>query len=144
MKLRLAVRRFKAGLAPLIVTSGGYVSPAQTRFCEACEMKRELMRTYHIPERVILIDPFARHTTTNLRNTERLLFEAGAPLDRPILVVTTDYQSRYIEAPAFQERCRRELGYDCFTGFKRLDTFGTVVTLPLVSLHRDARDPLDP
>jgi hypothetical protein len=144
MKLRLAARRFKAGLAPLIITSGGFVSPSQTRYCEACEMKRELMRAYGIPARAILIDPYARHTTTNLRNAFRLLFEAGAPLDRPILVTTTDYQSRYIEAPVFQQRCLRELGYACYSDLKRVSMFDTRLNLPLLSLHRDARDPLDP
>jgi len=144
MKLRLAARRFRAGRAPIIVVSGGYVSPMQTRFNEALEMKRELMRAYAIPERAILIDPYARHTTTNLRNTERLLFEAGAPLDRPILVTTTDYQSRYIEGQVFHDRCLRELGYLCFTDLKRLSLFDTELKLPLVSLHRDASDPLDP
>jgi hypothetical protein len=144
MKLRLAARRFQQGLAPLIITTGGYVSPAQTRFCEALEMKRELMRTYGVPERAILIDPFARHTTTNLRNAYRLLVEAGAPAERPVLVTTTDFQSRYIEAKAFQDRCVRELGYPCYAGLKRLSPFDTSLTLPRLSLHRDARDPLDP
>jgi hypothetical protein len=143
-KMRLAARRFRQGLAPIIVVSGGYVLPSQTRFAEALEMKRELMRTYGIPERAILVDPYARHTTTNLRNTERLLFEIGAPSDRPILVTTTAYQSGYIEGQVFHDRCLRELGYLCFTDLHRLSMFDTVLTLPLVSLQRDARDPLDP
>jgi hypothetical protein len=144
MKMRLAARRYRDRLAPLIIVSGGYVSPSQTPFAEALEMKRELMRTYGIPERAILVDPYARHTTTNLRNAERLLFEAGAPLDRPILVTTTDYQSRYIESQVFHDRCLRELGYPCFSDLKRLSLFDTSLRLLVVSLHRDARDPLDP
>ncbi len=144
MKVRLAAERFRQGLAPLIVVSGGYVLPSQTRFCEALEMKRELMRAYHIPERAILIDPFARHTTTNLRNTERLMLEAGAPTERPILVTTTAFQSRYIEGQVFHDRCLRELGYLCLADLHRLSIFDTVLTLPAVSTHRDARDPLDP
>jgi hypothetical protein len=144
MKMRLAARRFNDGLVPLIVVSGGFCNPSQTRFNEALEMKRELMRTYHIPQSAILIDPFARHTTTNLRNTERLLFEIGAPLDRPVLVTTTAYQSRYMEGLVFHDRCQRELGYLCFSDFKRLSLFDTEMKLPLVSLHRDANDPLDP
>lgn len=144
MKMRLAARRFNDGLAPLIVVSGGFCNPSQTRFNEALEMKRELMRTYHIPQSAVLIDPFARHTTTNLRNTERLLFEIGAPPDRPVLVTTTAYQSRYMEGQVFHDRCQRELGYPCFSNFKRLSLFDTEMKLPLVSLHRDANDPLDP
>ncbi len=144
MKLRLAARRFKDGLAPLIVVSGGFCFPSQTRFNEALEMKRELMRAHGVPERAILIDPHARHTTTNLRNTERLMFEIGAPLDRPILVTTTAYQSGYIEGQVFHDRCLRELGYPCFSDLKRLSLFDTALRLPIESLHRDARDPLDP
>lgn len=144
MKMRLAARRYRDRLAPLIIVSGAYVSPSQTPFAEALEMKRELMRVYGIPERAILVDPYARHTTTNLRNAERLLFETGAPLDRPILVTTTDYQSRYIEGQVFHDRCLRELGYLCFSDLKRLSLFDTSLRLPLVSLRRDARDPLDP
>jgi uncharacterized SAM-binding protein YcdF (DUF218 family) len=32
-------------------------------------MKRSLMADYGVPENAILIDPHARHTTTNMRNT---------------------------------------------------------------------------
>jgi hypothetical protein len=107
-------------------------------------MKRALMSEYGVPERAILVDPYARHTTTNLRNAARLLFEAGAPMNRRILVTTTDYQSRYIEAAAFRDRCLRELGYACFSDLERVSMFDTSLHLPLISLHRDARDPLDP
>jgi hypothetical protein len=144
MKVRLAARRYRQGLAPLIIVSGGYVAPSQTRFAEGLEMKRALMSDYGIPERAILVDPYARHTTTNLRNAARLLFEAGAPMNRRILVTTTDYQSRYIEAAAFRDRCLRELGYACFSDLERVSMFDTSLRLPLISLHRDARDPLDP
>ena len=142
-KMRLAKRRFDQGLAPLIVVSGGYVNPAHTRFAEALEMKRRLL-ALGVPERAVVVDPFARHTTTNLRNTARLLLELGAPLDRPVLVTTTANQSRYIEDAGFNARCRRELKYDCFRDLKRLTNFDTALRLPTVSTQRSADDPLDP
>ena len=54
------------GKAPLILVSGGYVHPNQTPYCEAIEMKESLVRDFGIPSDAILIDPHARHTTTNL------------------------------------------------------------------------------
>ena len=144
LKVRLGMRRWKAGLAPLIVVSGGFVNPSQTRFAEALEMKRYLMRAYHVPERAILIDPFARHTTTNIRNTERLLFEAGAPADKPIVITAVLQHSQYIEGQFFHDRCLKELGYVPFTIRGRLSPYDLEADLSLTSLHRDAADPLDP
>lgn len=144
LKARLGLRRWRAGLAPLIVVSGGFVNPSQTRFAEALEMKRYLMKAYGVPERAILIDPFARHTTTNIRNTERLLFEAGAPADMPILISAVAQHSLYIEGQVFRDRCQRELGYVPFTIRRRLSAFDLEVMLSQTSLHRDAADPLDP
>nr|MDQ3820279.1 YdcF family protein [Acidobacteriota bacterium] len=60
-----AARLFLEHKAPLIIVSGGHVHPMQTPYCEAIEMKKYLMVKYKIPERSILIEPHARHTTTN-------------------------------------------------------------------------------
>ncbi len=140
----LAARRFRDGAAPFIILSGGYVSPAQTPYAEALEMKRVLTTRYGVPASAILVDPFARHTTTNLRNAARLLTEAGAGLARPVLITTTTAQSAYIESPAFTARCRKELGYACYDALKRVSPFDTVASLSPLATHRDAADPLDP
>ncbi len=144
VRVALAAKRYRAGMAPFILVSGGYVHPAQTPHCEALEMKRVLMREFDIPEEAILIDPHARHTTTNLRNAGRILLRYGFPTARAALVTTDQFQSAYIEAPAFVERCRKELGYVPFAGLKRLSTTD-LEFLPLRdSLQADPLEPLDP
>ncbi|MGE0039998.1 MAG: ElyC/SanA/YdcF family protein [Vicinamibacterales bacterium] len=144
LRLELAVARYRDGKAPFIVVSGGYVHPAQTPFAEAIEMKRALMRDYGIPEHAILVDPHARHTTTNLRNTARLLFRYGFPADKPSVVTTDRYQSAYIENPDFGERCARELGYQPAAIGRRLSRFDLEFRPLPASLRADATDPLDP
>ena len=144
LRLELAVRRYRKGMAPFLLVSGGFVHPAQTAHCEAMEMKRSLMADFRLPEDAILVDPQARHTTTNLRNAARQLYRYGFPFDKPGLIVTDTYQSGSIESPAFVERCRRELGYQPVTGIRRVSAFDLAFLPSIESLQADARDPLDP
>lgn len=144
LRIRLAARRFREGLAPFILVSGGNVHPNRTPYNEAAEMKRGLMQRYNIPESAILIDPSARHTTTNLRNAARLLFRAGAPLSSPALITTSSDQSKIIDSAIFTSRCGTELGYIPFNTASRSGPFDLAVTLNVLSLHRDPSDPLDP
>lgn len=144
LRLRLAVKHYRQGLAPFILVSGGNVHPNRTPDNEAIEMKRELMASYGVPDTAILIDPHARHTTTNLRNAARLLFRLNAPTGAPVLITTTRDQSGYIESTAFSDRCKAELGYTPFQALARLSPFDLTAILPVVSLHADPVDPLDP
>jgi len=144
LRTAIAARRYHAGKAPFVIVSGGFVHPKQTPYCEAVEMKKALMRDFGVPETAILIDPHARHTTTNIRNAVRLIHRYGLPLDRRVLITTDIYQSRYIEAPTFAERCRKELGYLPFEALKRISAFDLEFSPRLESLHADPEDPLDP
>lgn len=144
LRLELAVARFKAGKAPFIIVSGGYVHPNQTPFNEAFEMKRALVATFGIPAEAVIIDPHARHTTTNLRNAARLAFRYGLPAGRPLLVTTDQSQSAYISGKEFSDRCLREMGYQPGVLGQRLSRFDLEFTPSVQSLHADARDPLDP
>lgn len=140
-----AANLYKSGRAPFLLLSGGYVHPRQTPYNEAVEMKKVLMRDFQIPEEAILIDPHARHTTTNLRNAARILFRDSLPLDKPVWIVSDIYQSRYIESQGFADRCSRELGYRPFRKLTRLSP-NDLEWVPdyLASLVQDPRDPLDP
>jgi 8-oxo-dGTP pyrophosphatase MutT (NUDIX family) len=140
----LAAERWRQRKAPFVVVSGGYVHPNQTPFAEAIEMKRALVEELGLPESAIVIDPHARHTTTNLRNAARLLFRYGVPVDRPALVTTDTGQSAYIESEGFAERCRKELGYLPYRLGRRLSRFDQEFWPLLDSLHADAVEPLDP
>ena len=145
-KLRdeIAAKRYREGKAPFLIVSGGFVHPSQTGFSEAIEMKRDLMTRFGIPEEAILVDPHARHTTTNLRNAARLMYRYGFPFERKALVTTDPSQSASIENPNFARRCIDELGYVPHRLLGRTSPFDLeFVPLP-DSLQSDPKDPLDP
>jgi hypothetical protein len=140
----LAAEAYHAGKAPFILVSGGYVHPSQTRFAEALEMKKALLADYHVPESAILIDPHARHTTTNIRNAAREIYRYRMPMDKPALVISDTGQITGIASHAFSYRCLKEMGY---LPYKIVDhpSDTSLVFLPAVeSLQQDPLDPLDP
>jgi len=137
-----AAVRFRAGKAPLIVVSGGHVHPNKTPYCEAIEMKKYLVDVCHIPDSVIFIEPYARHTTTNLRNTNRLLY-GGIPKDRPILIVTDAAQTNYINGP-MKDKVIKELGYAPFSSIKQISATETEYMPTENSWQINSMDPLDP
>lgn len=143
-RLRLAVQAYRSGLAPLILVSGGFVHPSQTPFCEALEMKRYLMDVYGIPTADILLEPYARHTTTNLRNAARQILSYGIPDAKSMLIVSDAAQSGYIESETFHKRNEEELGYQPVALGKRLSPSQLEALPSRKSLFRDALDPLDP
>lgn len=140
----LAAEAYHSGKAPFILVSGGYVHPSQTRFSEAMEMKDALIKDYNVPEAAILVDPHARHTTTNMRNAAREIYRYNMPMTRPALVISDAAQIRYIAGQPFADRCLKELGYLPYQIVSRpSDT--SLVFLPVVdSLEQDPQDPLDP
>jgi len=145
-KLRdeIAVKRFREGKAPFLLVSGGFVHPSQTEFAEAIEMKRDLITRFGIPADAILIDPHARHTTTNMRNAARLMYRYGMPFEKKALVTTDLGQSQSIESPAFAKRCMDELGYVPQQILGRTSPFDLEFRPTLDSLQADPQDPLDP
>ncbi len=144
-RLRLAVAAWRDKQAPYLMVSGGYVHPARTPFCEAVEMRRYLREVYHIPDDAILLEPQARHTTTNVRNAARQIFDYGLPAHIPMLIVSDPGQIDYIAGASFAQRNQDELGYQPATLGNRLSP-SRMEALPVRrSLYRDAAaDPLDP
>lgn len=140
----LAAEAYHAGKAPFILVSGGYVHPSQTRFSEAMEMKKALLHDYNVPEAAILVDPHARHTTTNMRNAVREIYRYNMPMDKPALVISDAAQTSYIASQFFADRCLKEMGYLPYKIVSQpSDT--SLVFLPLIeSLQQDPLDPLDP
>jgi hypothetical protein len=108
--------------------------------------KKYLLAARGVPEEAILVDPHARHTTTNLRNASRLLYRGGVPTDRPLLVTSDFAQSLYIGYwhGTFGPRCQDELGYLPWRSLVPLSQNDTCMRPVAVSLHGDGRDPLDP
>ncbi|CAI9121881.1 YdcF family protein [Brytella acorum] len=143
-RLTLAVESFAQGLAPFIIVSGGAVHPAHTDFVEAAQMRRFLIERFHIPEKSIVTEPYARHTTTNLRNASRDLQILGAPEDRPALIVTDPSQNDYISSPGFFSRNMTELKCEPGRVARKISPFATVF-FPNKSCNKvDPWDPLDP
>lgn len=143
IRCRLAAIQYLKGQAPFIVVSGGRVHPYKTKFSEAFEMKKFLMETLQIPESAIIMEPHARHTTTNMRNCVRLMFRYGIPVDKPAMVSTVKSQSYYITT-VLLERCKKELGYYPYQNGKRLSDTESEFFPNTTSLQIDFDEPLDP
>jgi len=145
MRCNLAADRYRKGLAPFIIVSGGFVPPLPTPFAEAFEMKKKIL-TQGVPENTIIIDPQARHTTTNFRNANRLMIRYGIPITMPSVCVSTRSQIDYIILPQgrFDQRNLRELGYLPYKEKNRISTHEVSYYPVMESLHMDPYDPLDP
>lgn len=142
--LRLAASRFAQGDIPFIIITGGRAHPRATRFAEAEEMRRALIDRYGVPADAIVIEPYARHTTTNLRNATRLLMAMGAPLDDDALIVCNPQQSAMIESVQFTKRNADELGYQPGRIGRRFSPTELAFRPSRTSARIDPRDPLDP
>ncbi|GLQ61686.1 hypothetical protein GCM10007867_05310 [Gluconobacter cerinus] len=143
-RLTLAVESFNRQLAPFIIVSGGAAHPAHTNFVEADEMRHFLIERFHIPERSIVTEPYARHTTTNLRNASRYLKILGAPENKPALIVTDPSQSDYISSTVFFSRNMTELKCEPGEIGHRLSPFATIFISNRGCNKTDPQDPLDP
>ena len=139
-----AAQLFLAHKAPVILFSGGHVHPMQTPFCEAIEMKKYVMEKYQIPEKSILVDPYARHTTTNFRNAARLVFRYGIPADLNALVTSSTDHIAVITKDGFRVRCATELGYFPVESITQISPIAAQFKPSIASLFFDANDPLDP
>lgn len=139
-----AVALYQKGIAPFLIVSGGFVHPFQTKYCEAMEMKKYMMRQYHIPSNAILLEPHARHTTTNIRNANRILIENHFPLDKPVLGVSSEGHIDYIVGDQFLKVFHRDMGYVPFTHMQRVSVCEASYMPAIASLQINSLEPLDP
>jgi hypothetical protein len=139
-----AAQLFLEHKAPLIILSGGHVHPMQTPYCEAIEMKKYVMEKFKIPASSILIDPYARHTTTNFRNAARLVFRYGIPTDLKALVTSSEDHIAITTKEGFRIRCSTELGYFPMEFITQISPVVAEFKPSVASLFFDANDPLDP
>ena len=144
LRCRMALRYFKDKKAPFIVVSGGRVHPYKTAYSEANEMKKYLVHALGVPEQNVIIEPHARHTTTNIRNANRLAIAYGIPVSKKALIVTDRNQSAYITNKNFDERCMKELGYIPYVIGNRLSPTAFEYTPLENSLIINSKEPLDP
>jgi hypothetical protein len=144
LHVKVAAQRYFSGLAPFIIVSGAAVHPRETRYVEAIEMRRALTERYAVPAHAIVIEPYARHTTTNLRNASRLLMSMKAPMDRDALVLSDPRHIDAVESTEFVARNQRELGYQPGRIGERNSTFDIAFRPSPDSARVDPLDPLDP
>lgn len=141
-RCRMAVELFKNKQAPFIIVSGGHVHPNRTPYCEAVEMKRYITEELHIPSQNILIEPYARHTTTNLRNAARMIINFSIPTYKPILTITDAAQSRYILN--MDQRCIDEFGFVPYKNMKKINDYENEFFPVRTALQTNPAEPLDP
>jgi hypothetical protein len=142
LRCRAAARLYFAGKAPFVVVSGGSVHPYKTKYNEAVEMKKYMVGILHLPENAVIIEPHARHTTTNIRNDVRLVFRYGIPMEKSGLIVTDKSQNDGITN--MDKRCLKELGYVPYKLGKRLSDTALEFYPVISSLQIDADEPMDP
>jgi len=141
-RCKLAARYYKDGLAPFIVVSGGHVHPNKTPFSEAVEMKKYLAKELSVPENAIFIEPHARHTTTNMRNTARLIYRFNLPDDKKILVVTDPQQNSFLLG--MEKRFMTELKCVPYRDLKKISEDTSEYFPVKNALQVNSLDPLDP
>ena len=137
MRLLRAFGFLERGVARFVLISGGAVDGTRPDYNEAHRGRDAMLAMFaarwkaRAGERLadrILVDPLARHSTTNLRNVDKLCVELG--IDR-LLIATTMPPTRLLwpvllpvlyqtsqgwyflhhRLSTFDWRCRRELGY---------------------------------
>jgi hypothetical protein len=107
-------------------------------------MRRELIDKLGVPADAVLIEPHARHTTTNLRNAARLVYRYGIPFDKPALVTSNATQIANIKSKSFAGRCRKELGYQPAQIGKAVAARELEIHWQIDSLECDSTAALDP
>ncbi|NCD72332.1 YdcF family protein [Mucilaginibacter agri] len=142
LRCRLAAQQYNSGIAPLIMVSGGNVHPYKNKHNEALEMKKYLIQTLRIPESAIIMEPHARHTTTNMRNCARLIYRYGIPADKPGIVITDKAQTDFLMNMA--PRCEKELNYVPYKLSKRLSDTEVEYYPVEEAMQIDPDEPLDP
>jgi hypothetical protein len=140
----IAAERYLKGWAPFIIVSGGYCYPFRGPYCEAIQMKKYLMEKFNIPENAIIIDPHARHTTTNFRNANRLIIRYGIPVDKQSVFITAKMQASSVKSDLFDKRNMHDLGYLPYREKTAISNHDITFYPTYESLHMDPLDPLDP
>lgn len=107
-------------------------------------MRKALIERFSVPPDAIIVDPLARHTTTNLRNASRLLVGMGAPQRQEAVVVSNETHITYVLSPVFKTRNLDALGYMPVVLGRRLSPTSLTFTPDPRSRQVDPRDPLDP
>lgn len=141
-RLNMAVGLMKSKNIQFILVTGGNVHPEGTPYNEAYGMKDYLKEKLGLLEEQIIMDPYARHSTTNLRNAARIMLTHS--LNRALIVTSRD-QNFYFGFPGistFNARSKKDLGYKI--GKLSYKTAFTSLLEPDNNVFIRGTDPLDP
>ena len=145
-RLDLALKLLRHATAPIVLVSGGCVHPAGTPINEALSMREYLIEEGCDPSSIV-VEPYARHTTTNLRNAGRLMLRHH--LSRALIITGFEAplfsQAFYLGHPnlsTFLLRCLAELGYSVGS-LHAIDEHRILFRPAAACLTPDDRDPLD-
>ena len=140
-RLDEAVALYHEGKSRIVLVSGGNVHPDNTPYTEALTAKAYLL-AHGLPASAIVVEPCARHSTTNLRNAGRFMLKYHL---RTALVVTSADQAFYFangRVTTLESRSYDDLGY--MVGDLKGKTRTTVAFAPSADVLRRGTDPLDP
>ncbi|MCW3466578.1 YdcF family protein [Chitinophaga nivalis] len=143
-RCRMGADMFRKGMAPGIIVSGGHVHPFGTPYAEAVEMKKYLVNELKVPAAAVILEPYARHTTTNVRNAARIAWRSGIPVDKRMMCVSDALHLSYVTSRMFEQRSQEELGYLPAADIQQGELFFISFVPDIRCLQADARDPLDP
>jgi hypothetical protein len=126
----------------LILLSGGNVHPEGTPYNESMDMRDYLLNEKGLAADTIVVDPYAQHSTTNLRNAGRFMLVNEVPES---VIVTSDGQSFYYgheDLSSFLICCEEELGYS----LGKLEALSLSRTryVPKIDVMTYGEDPSDP
>ncbi|HEY0299085.1 MAG TPA: YdcF family protein, partial [Arachidicoccus sp.] len=144
MRCDSAVAVYKKGAAPFIIVSGGFVHPFMTKHCEAIEMRNYLVNECSIPSDAVVVEAYARHTTTNIRNANRILIENNFPLNKAVLGVSSKSHIDYIVGEQFIRIFNRDIGFVPFTDMQRMSECEASYLPAISSMQINSKEPLDP
>ena len=137
-----AAVKYKQGLAPFLIVSGGHAHPFKTPFCEAIEMKKYLMENIRSHQKPYLLSHMQGIPPPMCVISNRMIYQFGIPDTRPVLTVTDAAQNKLFLN--MEKRSLKELGYVPFKDVIQInERENQFYPVPLV-LHLNTIDPLDP
>ena len=143
LRVRIVADGFLKFNAPFVIVVDGAVHPKSTPYAEGVEMRNQLINQHGFPEENIIVEPYARQTSTGLRNSARNLHYIGAPFDKPALIVCENQCASLVANATFLKNVENEFGYPIGT-VERLDYFTSLYYPSTNSLFVDPVDPLNP
>ncbi|RYF98402.1 MAG: YdcF family protein [Chitinophagaceae bacterium] len=141
-RCRLAAAEYRKKKAPFIIVSGGHTHPDRTPFSEGIEMKKYMVEKLGLPASAVIAEPYARHTTTNVRNGLRIVYAFGMPASKPVMLVSDLFQSSYVMM--MKGRFMEEIGFLPYKSLKQDNDRKPYFIPDSAALKRNPYDPLDP